>query len=333
MSTASQAMVFREARKPLTSESREFARPGDHEICVRVLACAACRTDLHVQDAELENVPYPIVPGHQVVGEVVASGGGAHFSPGDRVGVTWLAWACERCPACERGEENLCPKAKFTGYHRDGGFAEHVIADSRFCLPLDPGLDPVATTPLLCAGLIGYRSFRMAGDAERIGIYGFGSAAHLITQVAVAGGREIHAFTRAGDTRAQSFAREMGASWAGDSETPASQPLDAALIFAPVGSLVPKALRDVRPGGRVVCGGIHMSDIPSFPYSDLWGERRIQSVANLTRQDGHDFMRVASGLDLRPSTTCYDLLDANRALDDLRAGNLEGTAVLVPNSG
>ncbi len=331
MPSATQAMVFHAPRSALVAETRSLDEPRGHEVRVRVLACAACRTDLHVQDAELENVPYPIVPGHQVVGEVEACGERASFSTGDRVGVTWLAGACESCDACKRGEENLCPEARFTGYHRDGGFAEALVADSRFCIPIDPALDPVATTPLLCAGLIGYRSLRMAGDAQRIGIYGFGSAAHLITQVAVAQGREIHAFTRPGDTRAQQFALEMGATWSGDSETPACTPLDAALIFAPVGSLVPKALADVRPGGRVVCGGIHMSDIPAFPYAALWGERRIQSVANLTRADGREFMELASRLTLKPSTTCYALDDANRALDDLRAGKLDGTAVLVPS--
>jgi len=330
MTIATRAMVFRAARQPLIREAREYAHPRGSDICIRVLACAVCRTDLHVQDAELEAVKYPVVPGHQVVGSVVACGSEARYSPGDLVGVCWLGWACDSCSACERGQENLCERARFTGYHRDGGFAEHMVADSRFCIGLAKEDDPVATTPLLCAGLIGYRSLRMAGDAHRIGIYGFGSAAHLITQVALAEGREIHAFTRPGDAAAQSFAREMGATWAGDSSAKAASPLDAALIFAPVGSLVPKALTDVRPGGRVVCGGIHMSDIPSFPYASLWGERSVQSVANLTRRDGEDFMRLASRLELHPQTTCYELDDANRALDDLRAGRLEGTAVLVP---
>ncbi len=324
-----QAMVFREAHGPLMAEQRTLATVRGAEVRVRVLACAVCRTDLHVQDAELPNVPYPIVPGHQVVGEVEAAGPRACLQPGDRVGVTWLGWACGECPDCARGEENLCSRAQFTGYHRDGGFAESLIADSRFCIPMDASLPAAETTPLLCAGLIGYRSLRMAGDAQRIGIYGFGSAAHIITQVAVGQSREIYAFTRAGDVQAQAFAKKLGAVWAGDSETAAPVPLDAALIFAPVGSLVPKALRDVRRGGRVVCGGIHMSDIPSFPYVDLWGERRIQSVANLTREDGREFMRIASQIEVRPIITRYSLGDANRALDDLRSGAINGSAVLV----
>ncbi|MCP5043074.1 MAG: zinc-dependent alcohol dehydrogenase family protein [bacterium] len=324
-----QAMVFREAHGPLMAEQRTPATVRGAEVRVRVLACAVCRTDLHVQDAELPNVPYPIVPGHQVVGEVEAAGPRACLQPGDRVGVTWLGWACGECPDCARGEENLCSRAQFTGYHRDGGFAESLIADSRFCIPIDASLPAAETTPLLCAGLIGYRSLRMAGDAQRIGIYGFGSAAHIITQVAVGQSREIYAFTRAGDVQAQAFAKKLGAVWAGDSETAAPVPLDAALIFAPVGSLVPKALRDVRRGGRVVCGGIHMSDIPSFPYVDLWGERRIQSVANLTREDGREFMRIASQIEVRPTIKRYSLGDANRALDDLRSGAINGSAVLV----
>ena len=322
------AMVFHEAHGPLQSEDRELPAPRGHEVRVRVLACAVCRSDLHVQDAELPEVPYPIVPGHQVVGEVVACGPDAELEMGDRVGVTWLGWACGECPDCERGEENLCSRAEFTGYQRDGGFAEAMLVDSRFCLRHDKSLPAAETTPLLCAGLIGYRSLRMAGNAQRIGIYGFGSAAHIITQVAVAQSREIYAFTRAGDTQAQSFAEELGAVWVGDSETSAPKELDAALIFAPVGSLIPKALRDVRRGGRVVCGGIHMSDIPSFPYADLWGERRIQSVANLTREDAREFMKIAGELNLRPSVTRYSLADANRALDDLRGGMFSGTAVL-----
>lgn len=327
-----QAMVFRAPNSALVLEDRPVAEPEGHDVRVRVLACAVCRTDLHVQDADFEGITYPIVPGHQVVGEVEAVGPQAALPIGARVGVCWLAWACGECPACLRGDENLCEQARFTGCHRDGGFAQSLIADARFCLPLDASLDPVATTPLLCAGLIGYRSYRMAGEAERIGIYGFGSAAHLITQIAVAQGREIHAFTRPGDTRAQDFAREMGAHWAGDSDAPATAPLDAALLFAPVGALVPKALEDVRPGGTVVCGGIHMSDIPSFPYAKLWGERQLRSVANLTREDGHAFMELAARHPLSPHTTTYELGDANRALDDLREGRLEGTGVLLPGS-
>ncbi|MBW2388155.1 MAG: zinc-dependent alcohol dehydrogenase family protein [Deltaproteobacteria bacterium] len=323
------AMVFHEPHAPLQAETRDIPRPQEFEVLLRVEACAVCRTDLHVQDAELPDVTYPVVPGHQVVGSVEAKGSEAVIEVGDRVGVAWLGWTCGRCEDCERGDENLCANAQFTGYHRDGGYAEYMVADSRFCFPLDSSLDAAETTPLLCAGLIGFRSLRMAGDARRIGIFGFGSAAHIITQVAVRESREVYAFTRAGDDDAQAFARKLGAVWAGSSEESAPQPLDAALIFAPVGALVTKALRDVRPGGRVVCGGIHMSDIPSFPYADLWGERRIQSVANLTREDGRAFMSLAAELEIRPSIIRYPLNEANRALDDLRNGAINGTAVLI----
>ncbi|MBW2291346.1 MAG: zinc-dependent alcohol dehydrogenase family protein [Deltaproteobacteria bacterium] len=323
------AMVFHEPHAPLQAETRDIPRPQEFEVLLRVEACAVCRTDLHVQDAELPDVTYPVVPGHQVVGSVEAKGSEAVIEVGDRVGVAWLGWTCGRCEDCERGDENLCANAQFTGYHRDGGYAEYMVADSRFCFPLDSSLDAAETTPLLCAGLIGFRSLRMAGDARRIGIFGFGSAAHIITQVAVRESREVYAFTRAGDDDAQAFARKLGAVWAGSSEESAPQPLDAALIFAPVGALVTKALRDVRPGGRVVCGGIHMSDIPSFPYADLWGERRIQSVANLTREDGRAFMSLAAELEIRPSIISYPLNEANRALDDLRNGAINGTAVLI----
>jgi propanol-preferring alcohol dehydrogenase len=322
-------MVFCEPRAPLQAQTREKPRPRGSEVLLRVQACAVCRTDLHVQDAELPEVSYPIVPGHQVVGEVEAKGPEALIEVGERVGVTWLGWTCERCEDCERGEENLCERAQFTGYHRDGGYAEYMVADSRFCFPLDPSLSAAETTPLLCAGLIGFRSLRMAGDARRIGIFGFGSAAHIITQVAVRQSREIYAFTRPGDDDAQAFARELGAVWAGNSDDPAPRPLDAALIFAPLGTLVTKSLRDVRRGGRVICAGIHMSDIPSFPYADLWGERRIQSVANLTREDGRAFMSLASELGICPRITRYPLDEANRALNDLRSGAINGTAVLV----
>ena len=323
------AMVFHEPHAPLQAETREIPRPQEFEVLLRVEACAVCRTDLHVQDAELPDVTYPVVPGHQVVGSVEAKGPKAVIEVGDRVGVAWLGWTCGHCEDCERGDENLCANAQFTGYHRDGGYAEYMVADSRFCFPLDPSLDAAETTPLLCAGLIGFRSLRMAGDARRIGIFGFGSAAHIITQVAVRQSREVYAFTRPGDDDAQAFARKLGAVWAGSSEESAPQPLDAALIFAPVGALVTKALRDVRPGGRVVCGGIHMSDIPSFPYADLWGERRIQSVANLTREDGRTFMSLASQFEIHPSIIRYPLSEANRALDDLRNGAINGTAVLI----
>ncbi|RMF98276.1 MAG: zinc-binding alcohol dehydrogenase family protein [Gammaproteobacteria bacterium] len=323
-------MVCPGAGEPLRAERRPLTAPQGQELLARVLACAVCRTDLHVVDGELPEIPYPIVPGHQVVADVVATGPQSTLAVGQRIGVPWLAATCGECRYCRAGQENLCDHARFTGYQRDGGYAEYLVADSRYCLPLSAGLPPAETTPLLCAGLIGYRTLRMAGDAHRIGIYGFGSAAHLVTQVARRQGREILAFTRPGDGAAQDFARELGASWAGDSDQPAPAPLDAALIFAPVGALVPQALRQVRKGGQVVCGGIHMSDIPSFPYADLWGERQIRSVANLTRQDGREFMALAAEAGIETRITRYPLADANRALDDLRCGRLQGTAVLLP---
>jgi alcohol dehydrogenase, propanol-preferring len=323
------ALVCTAPGTPLVSTDRPLPTPAGAEVLVRVRACGVCRTDLHVLDGELPAARYPIVPGHQAVGDVVAGGPDAVCPPGTRVGVAWLAWACGECSYCRSGRENLCDRAEFTGCHRDGGFAEYLVADSRFCLPLASDVPPAETTPLLCAGLIGFRTLRMAGDARRIGIYGFGSAAHLVTQVALQEGREVYAFTRPGDTSAQAFARSLGADWAGGSDQAAPVSLDAALIFAPDGALVPKALRDVGKGGAVICGGIHMSDIPSFPYADLWGERRIQSVANLTRADGHAFFAVAQAAGLEPTITTYPLADANRALDDLRRGAVRGTAVLV----
>jgi propanol-preferring alcohol dehydrogenase len=315
---------------PLVGVERPMPVPGPAEVLIRVLACGVCRTDLHVQDGELTGIRYPIVPGHQAVGDVVSAGAGAVLAPGTRVGVPWLGWTCGDCLHCRHGRENLCERAVYTGCHRDGGFAQFMLADARYCLPLPANAPPAETTPLLCAGLIGYRALRFSGDAvtsPRIGIYGFGSAAHLVTQLARQQGREVLAFTRPGDTVAQQFARRLGAAWAGDSDQPSPQPLDAALIFAPVGALVPKALRDVRPGGIVICGGIHMSDIPSFPYADLWGERRLQSVANLTRQDGADLLAVAGSL--RPEIVSYPPARANDALADLRRGAISGTAVLV----
>lgn len=323
-----QVMAFRAAHQALEPETREPLVPKGHEVSLRVLACAVCRTDLHIQDDDLPNVSYPIVPGHQVVGVVDAVGSDACLDMGDRVGVCWLGFACGECDACGRGDENLCEQARFTGFHTDGGLAEQMIADSRFCIPLDAECSAAETTPLLCGGLIGYRAFRMAGDAQRIGIYGFGSAAHMIAQIAARQSRDVFAFTRPGDHDAQAFARELGAAWAGGSDEQPSEALDAALIFAPVGALVPLALKHIRPGGRVICGGIHMSDIPSFPYADLWGERRIQSVANLTRQDAREFMPLAGQLEVRPKITRYALADANHALDDLRQGSLTGTAVV-----
>ncbi|HWH92621.1 MAG TPA: zinc-dependent alcohol dehydrogenase family protein [Baekduia sp.] len=295
-------------------------RPG--EVLLRVRACGVCRTDLHVLDGEVVATRSPLVLGHQVVAE--------RADTGERVGVPWLGWTDGTCPACVRGQENLCVAARFTGKDIDGGFAEWTVADERFCLPLPDDLDDVHAAPLLCAGLIGLRTLRAGGDPARVGLYGFGAAAHLVAQIAVWEGREVYAFTRPGDTRGQAFAREQGAIWAGATgETPDVE-LDAALIFAPAGELVPVALRAVRPGGVVVCGGIHMSDIPSFPYAELWGERVLRSVANLTRADGHELLTLAPRVPLRPQVTTYALADAQRALDDLRSGALEGAAVVVP---
>lgn len=310
---------------------RELAdpQPGPGQLLIDVHTCGVCRTDLHVIDGELPHPKLPLVPGHEIVGVVAAIGTGAGgFSIGDRVGVPWLGRTCGHCAYCGRGKENLCDAPQFTGYTIDGGYAERTVADSRYCFRLPQRYDDVRAAPLLCAGLIGYRTLSMAGDAQRIGIYGFGAAAHIVAQVARYQGREVYAFTRAGDTAAQALARRLGASWAGSSSDAAPQALDAALIFAPVGALVPAALRALVKGGIVVCGGIHMSDIPSFPYDDLWGERRIVSVANLTREDGHDFMKLADEISLEIETTVYPLADANRALADLRDGRLAGAAVL-----
>ena len=327
------AMVLHGANEKLCLEQRKIPQPGPHEVLVRVLACGVCRTDLHVQDNELPAIAYPIVPGHQVVGKIVATGAESVLPSGTHVGIAWLAHTCGDCEYCQAGRENLCENARFNGYDVDGGFADYMLADSRFCFPLDKSLttfqSAAATTPLLCAGLIGFRSLRMAGNATRIGIYGYGSAAHIITQVATHEKRKIYAFTRPGDEAAQAFALRVGATWAGDSDRPAPEKLDAALIFAADGSLVPKALTDLKRGGVVVCGGIHMSDIPSFPYADLWEERQIRSVANLTRADGSDFMALAGRIAIHPEITTYPLEAANDALDDLRNGAINGTAVLL----
>jgi propanol-preferring alcohol dehydrogenase len=314
--------------RALVLENRRVPRPGPGQVLVRVLACGVCRTDLHVQDNELADIRYPVVPGHQVVAEVSERGAGVELPVGARVGLAWLAWACGRCEFCRRGQENLCDSAQFNGYQRDGGYAEFMLADAGFVVPLSTDLDAAHTTPLLCGGLIGFRTLRMAGEVQRLGIYGFGSAAHMIAQIAHNEGCKIFAFTSPGDHEAQAFARSLGAAWAGGSDQPAPEPLDGALIFAPVGALVPKALRDVRKGGRVVCGGIHMSDIPSFPYADLWGERQIRSVANLTRADAREFMRIAAARPIVTHITRYPLEQANEALDALRAGRISGTAVL-----
>ncbi|HEY6761992.1 MAG TPA: zinc-binding alcohol dehydrogenase family protein [Baekduia sp.] len=296
--------------------------PSPGQVLLRVKACGVCRTDLHVTDGEVEQTHAPLVLGHQIVGE--------RADTGERVGVPWLGWTDGTCAYCARGQENLCVAARFTGKDIDGGFAEWTVADDRFCLPLHDDLDDVHVAPLLCAGLIGLRTLRAAGDPARVGLYGFGAAAHLVCQVAVWEGREVYAFTRPGDVRGQTFARSQGALWAGGTDERPDVELDAALIFAPAGELVPIALRAVGPGGVVVCGGIHMSDIPSFPYADLWEERVLRSVANLTRADGHELLALAPRVPLRPQVTTYALADAQQALDDLRSGALEGAAVVVP---
>lgn len=325
------AMVLRRIGGPLELDERPDPEPGTGEIRVRIEACAVCRTDLHVVDGELANPKTPIVPGHEIVGIVDRLGPAVtSHRLGTRVGVPWLGHTCGACSYCRDGRENLCDTPAFTGYTRDGGFASHVVANAGYAFPLPGFDDPVHAAPLMCAGLIGWRCLRMAGDARRIGLYGFGAAAHIIAQVCRWQGREIFAFTRAGDSAAQDHARRLGARWAGASEESPPERLDAAILFAPVGGLVPLALAAVRKGGRVVCGGIHMSDIPPLPYRLLWGERQIVSVANLTRADAREFLAIAPTAGVRTTTTTYPLADANRALDDLRAGRLQGAAVLLP---
>ncbi len=324
------AMVLRRAGERLAMEERPDPEPGPGQIRVRVEACGVCRTDLHVVDGELPDPRLPIVPGHEIVGRIEAAGDGVGMPLGARVGVPWLGHACGHCPYCLNARENLCDTPLFTGYTRDGGFASHMIADAAFSFPLAEDLDPVAAAPLLCAGLIGWRSLKAAGDGDVIGIYGFGAAAHIIAQVCRWQGRRVFAFTRPGDAAGQAFARSMGAEWAEGSDERPPKPLDAAILFAPVGALVPAALAAVKKGGRVVCGGIYMSDIPSFPYRLLWEERSVVSVANLTRADGQEFLALAPRAGVRTTTTPYPLGKANEALDDLRAGRLEGAAVLVP---
>ena len=305
--------------------------PGPTNVLVRVLACAVCRTDLHVVDGDLTRPLIPLVPGHEIVGRVEQVGAQVDtWAPGDRVGIPWLAWSWGECEFCKTGRENLCRFARYTGYQINGGFAEYTVADARFCFSLPAMYDDIHVAPLLCAGLIGYRAYRMAGPARRLGIYGFGAAAHVITQVAVQQGRDVYAFVSPGDDQAMQFARTVGALWAGPSDEPPPVTLDSALIFAPVGRLVPEALSSTVPGGIVVCAGIHMSDIPSFPYRLLWEERVIRSVANLTRTDASEFLSLASGISLRTHVQVYPLAEANAALDDLRAGRLSGAAVLVP---
>lgn len=314
----------------LALEERAVPAPGPGQVLLEVSACGVCRTDLHLVDGELPDPKLPIVPGHEIVGTVLTSGEGTHYRPGTRLGVPWLGYTCGRCEYCLSGRENLCDSAAFTGYQLDGGYAEHVVADARYCFELPAGIDDAHAAPLLCAGLIGYRSWRMAENAKRLGIYGFGAAAHLIAQVATYKGQEVYAFTRAGDVTAQKFAMQLGARWAGASEDLPPVLLDAAIIFAPVGELVPLALRAVCKGGSVICGGIHMSDIPSLPYSLLWGERSIRTVANLTRRDGMEFLALAGEIGIRPSIETLPLNRANEALERLRKGALSGAAVLIP---
>jgi alcohol dehydrogenase, propanol-preferring len=306
-------------------------QPGENQVLLEVLACGVCRTDLHVVDGELPDTPHPITPGHEIVGRVIARGKAVTtLQVGDRVGVPWLGYTCGVCRYCRAGMENLCDYARFTGYTLDGGYAQFTVADARYCLPIPQRYSDLEAAPLLCAGLIGYRAYRAAGPGTHLGLYGFGAAAHLLAQVALADGKTVFAFTRPGDLHGQEFARSLGAKWAGGSDELPPEELDAAIIFAAVGALVPAALKAVHKGGRVVCAGIHMSDIPSFPYALLWGERSICSVANLTRQDGEQFMQVATRVDLRPSVEEFELAQANEALAHLREGRLTGAAVLRP---
>ena len=325
------AMILDAPGKPLRAADIPIPVPGPGQVLIRVLACGVCRTDLHVVDGELTEPVLPLIPGHQIVGMVTGVGREiSRFSEGDRVGVPWLGSTCDQCRHCHNDRENLCDNARFTGYQINGGFAEYTAADHRFCFPIPEGYPDLQAAPLLCAGLIGYRSLRMAGDGEHLGLYGFGAAAHIVAQVARYQGRKVYAFTRPGDLEAKKFAYDMGAVWAGESGDCPPVELDAAIIFAPDGALVPTALRAVSKGGVVVCGGIHMSDIPSFPYENLWGERIIRSVANLTRQDGEEFLALAPKVPVVTEVQSYPLSAANEALDDLRAGRVRGAAVLVP---
>ncbi len=328
-------MVFEEVGRPLRAVQRPIPQPGPGQLLLRVQACAVCRTDLHLLDGEVQIGHPPRILGHQIVATVESGGTGTSAGDGGeavgrRVGVPWLGWTDGDCEYCTSGRENLCPNARFTGRDIDGGYAEYAVADERYCFPLPASYTSEQAAPLLCAGLIGYRALRMCGDARRLGFYGFGDAAHILVQICRWQGRRVHAFTRPGDEEAQSFARELGAVWAGSSEEPPPEPLDAAIVFAPVGALVPPALRALAPGGTVVCGGIFMSDIPSFPYSILWEERAVRSVANLTRRDGEELLALAPRVPVRTRVTTYPLEHANEALADLRAGRFTGAAVLVP---
>jgi propanol-preferring alcohol dehydrogenase len=325
------AQLLNEARRPLVPAELPRPRPGPHQLLIAVRACAVCRTDLHVVDGELVDPKLPLVPGHEIIGIVVERGEAAdRFAIGDRVGVPWLGWTCGVCEYCRSGRENLCDRARFTGYQIDGGYAELTVADERYCFAIDRRYGDVEAAPLMCAGLIGYRTLRMAGEAQSVGIYGFGAAAHIVAQIARHQGRRLFAFTRHGDVAAQDFARSLGAEWAGDSTVLPPEPLDAALIFAPVGALVPAALAATKKGGTVVCGGIHMSDIPAFPYRILWEERVVRSVANLTQRDAEEFLALAPEAGVRTETVTYPLDRANEALGDLRNGTLQGAAVLIP---
>jgi alcohol dehydrogenase, propanol-preferring len=327
------AMVFT-GHGPLALADVEVPRPDEDQVLIRVSACAVCRTDLHIVDGELTEPKLPLIPGHQIVGVVVECGSGVdRFARGDRVGVPWLGWTDGVCKFCRSERENLCDKARFTGYQIDGGFAEYAVADARYCFAVPSLYGDVDAAPLLCGGVIGYRALRLAGPGPRLGLYGFGAAAHILVQVAKHQGREIYAFTRPGDAAGEAFAREMGAKWSGGSLSLPPERLDAALIFAPVGALVPAALRALDKGGVVVCAGIHMSDIPAFPYADLWEERSMRSVANLTRLDAEEFLALAPEVPVQTRATVYPLENANEALDDLRRGRIEGAAVLVPRTG
>jgi propanol-preferring alcohol dehydrogenase len=328
MLRAMRAMLLRQAGEPLEEAVVPDPVPGPGQALLRILACGVCRTDLHVSDGELVHPKLPLVLGHEIVAKVVTSAG--RFSPGDRVGVPWLGWTCGECPYCLSGRENLCDAARFTGYDLDGGYAELCVADERFCFPLPAGDPAIEAAPLLCAGLIGFRSYRLAGEAARLGLYGFGAAAHIVCQVAVHEGRTVYALTRPGDDEAQVFARSLGAAWAGDTAKGPPEELDAAILFAPAGELVPVALGHVRKGGTVVCAGIHMSDIPSFPYERLWGEREVRSVANLTRADGEEFLALAPDVPVRTEVEAVPLAEANEALARLRSGSVRGALVLMP---
>ena len=323
-------MVLKKPGEPLEETDLPIPQPGPGQVLVRIRACAVCRTDLHVADGELTEPKLPLVLGHEIVGEVVQSGPGAdHHAGGQRVGIPWLGWSCGECFFCRSSRENLCGKARFTGYTMDGGYAEYAVADERYCFPLPDSYSDVEAAPLLCAGLIGYRSLLKAGDAERLGIYGFGAAAHIVAQVAVHQGRRVYAFTRPGDDSGQHFARDLGAVWAGPSDQLPPEELGAALVFAPVGELVPQALKALSRGGTVVCGGIHMSDIPSFPYQLLWGERTIVSVANLTRRDAREFLELAPRVPVKTEVQTFPLTRCNEAMAQLRKGKIQGAAVLV----